>query len=89
MLPVRKYPNADRAFGEPPLYSCTDSYKRVLEAHLTEAVAKITRSYEVGTLLASDMGVYSISAPYRVVGSVGCWNICTYCRLVLSEGADQ
>lgn len=45
----RKYPNSDRAFGEPPLFSCTDSYKRVLEAHLTEAVAKITRTYEVGT----------------------------------------
>lgn len=43
----RKYPNSDRAFGEPPLFSCTDSYKRVLEAHLAEAVAKITRSYEV------------------------------------------
>lgn len=44
---VRKYPNSDRAFGEPPLFSCTNSYKRVLEAHLVEAVAKITRSYEV------------------------------------------
>eukprot|EP00752_Nemacystus_decipiens_P011839 g10501.t1 len=56
--PSWKYPNSDRAFGEPPLYSCTDSYKRVLEAHLTEAVAKITRSYEAmeeGTLRLSNL----------------------------------
>jgi len=44
----RKYSNSDRAFGEPPLYCCTNSYKRMLEAHLVQAVAKITKSYEVG-----------------------------------------
>lgn len=44
---ARQYPSCDKAFGEPPLYCCTDSYKKVLEAHLVEAVAKITNSYEV------------------------------------------
>lgn len=52
LLQFRKYPNSDRAFGEPPLFSCTDSYKRVLEAHLAEAVAKISRSYEVRAIYA-------------------------------------
>lgn len=46
MIYCRKYPACDRAFGEPPLYSCTNSYKRVLETHLEQAVAKITESYE-------------------------------------------
>lgn len=49
MTRCRKYPACDRAFGEPPLYSCTNSYKRVLEAHLEQAVAKITESYEART----------------------------------------
>ena len=43
----RKYASVDRAFGEPPLYCCTNSFKKVLESHLVQAVANITKSYDV------------------------------------------
>eukprot|EP00904_Undaria_pinnatifida_P012114 jgi/Undpi1/8032/HiC_scaffold_24.g10504.m1 len=56
--PSWKYASVDRAFGEPPLYCCTNSYKRVLESHLVQAVDKITKSYEAmgeGTLRLSNL----------------------------------
>ncbi|CAM9486589.1 unnamed protein product [Ascophyllum nodosum] len=62
--PTWKYANANRAFEEPPLYSCTDSFKKILGAHLKQAVKKISRHYE-----AMDEGTVRLSEEKANVGA--------------------